>query len=126
MDNRDKQSPETGRQADSDISKQQGSQQPEAAKGSDWKQSDTRDPLTGEQGQAATGQADSGQADTGQADYGSAEGSDTLTGERSDIEGASLSQPETGEADGFIGTEVSSDATSELIEDDKNIPSDGE
>lgn len=127
MENRDNQTPETGHKAEFDAAKkqaeygqQQQGQQPtesQGQRGDDWKNAQP-DPL-------ASGSE--GQSSTGQADYGSAEQSDTMTGERSDIEGSSFEKKsESGEADGFIGTQGSSDTSSELVEDDDGIPSDGE
>jgi hypothetical protein len=69
-------------------------------------------------------------AETSQADYGRERQSDTLTGERgdgetaqsSDIEGASANQS----GGSFLGTEATTDTSSELIEDDSDFARDGQ
>lgn len=114
MPNDDKRNP-TGQ--DTDISKAQSQQQPP--------QQASQQPETGEQrGQFETSQGaelTSDQAATGQAQAGASPDAglqgDTMSQQRTDIEGASL-QPKRGEAEsGFVGAEGEQDTSSELVED---------
>jgi hypothetical protein len=58
-----------------------------------------------------------------QADFNKERQSDTLTEQRSDIEGGSS----TGQADGsFVGSESASDTSSKLVEDDPDFAKDGQ
>ena len=122
MADQDNQNPTTGSQ--SDISKSQSQQQPSQA---------SKDEKFGEQsgqsgqfqdGQQRNEELSGDQAATGQSQSpsGSEQGfeSDTLTQQRSDIEGASLKSPESGEAEsGFVGSEGQQDSSSELVEDEE-------
>jgi hypothetical protein len=119
MAEKNTQNPTTG--SESDISKAQLQQQPP-------NQASQQPAETGQQpGQFETGQQDNAeltadQAATGQAQPGSLPDAglqgDTLTRQRTDIEGASLQSPEKGEAEsGFVGAEGEEDTSSELIED---------
>jgi hypothetical protein len=101
-----------------DISKAQSQQQPP--------QQASQKPETGEQpGQFETGQGaeqTGDQAATGATELGASpdEGlqGDTLSQQRTDVEGASL-QSERGEAEGgFVGAEGEKDTSSELVEDE--------
>ena len=106
------QNPTTG--TETDISKAQSQQQPP-------NQASQQQRETGEQsGQFETGQQ--GQREFAQDQQAGAadEGlqGDTLAEQRTDIEGASLQSPETGEAEsGFVGAEGEQDTSSELVED---------
>ena len=103
MANQDKQNPPTGREED--ISKAQSAQQPPA-------QASQQPPSEAQRDQPAeTGQAEADQPDEGQQ-------GETLTGQRTDIEGASL-RNEKGEAEsGFVGTRGETDTSAALIQDD--------
>ena len=119
MANEQDKNPTTG--AESDISKAQAQQQPPS-------QASQQQGETGErQGQFATGQQTGAeqtgdQAATGQAQAGAGpdEGlqGDTLSQQRTDVEGGTLASKETGEAEsGFVGSEGQEDTSSELVED---------
>lgn len=105
------QPPTTG--SESDISKAQSQQQPP-------NQARQQQGETGErQGQFETGQQGQRELAQDQEDAPD-EGlqGDTLTQQRTDIEGASLQSPEEGEAEsGFVGAEGERDTSSELVED---------
>jgi hypothetical protein len=117
MPDQDKQNPTTG--SESDISKSQSQQQPpnQASQQSE----------TGErQGQFETGQQGQSELTGDQAATGQAQGSspdaglqgDTLTQQRTDIEGGSLQPSETSEEEGgFVGSEGRQDTSSKLVED---------
>ena len=91
---------------ESDISKSQSAQQPQSQAG--------QQPEFGEQRQ----QSELGQAEAGQPDEGLTEG-ETLSHQRTDVEGASLQPNERAEEEsGFIGTEGDTDTSSELVEDE--------
>ena len=134
MNERDKQNPGAG--SESDISKSQSGQQPASGQQSD--RATTGSEQTGDQ--AATGQAQSGQLDqsqsgqtqSGQAQSGQAADQagfgETATQQRSDVEGSSFDKQPTGEAEsGFVGSEGSTDTSSELVEDeDEDFGKDGQ
>lgn len=118
MPDQDNQNPTTG--SESDISKSQSQQQPP-------NQASQQQGETGERkGQFETGQQSDSELSGDQAATGQAQGSspdaglqgDTLTQQRTDIEGGSLQSSETGEAEsGFVGAEGEQDTSSELVED---------
>ena len=128
MENRDDNTPETGRETD--ISKSQAGQQPTAenrqsqsGQGQSFGQSETGQGGQSWQSETSEGSPQDqsggyGEQQSGQAGYGNTDQADTTTQQRSDVEGASAQAPEKGEAEsGFIGTEGSSDTSSELVED---------
>ena len=127
MNERENQNPGTG--SESDISKSQSGQQPASGQQSD--RSTEGSEQSGDQ--AATGQAQSGQfgqdqggeASTGQAGFG-----ETATQQRSDVEGSSMGQqPAGGSQSGFVGSEGSTDTSSELVQDedeDQSFRKDGQ
>jgi len=96
-----------------DISKAQSQQQPP--------QQAKQQPEPGEQRQFETGEAEAGQPDQGLQ-------GDTLSQQRTDVEGASLKSEATGEAEsGFVGAEGQQDTSSELIdEEEKDFVKDGQ
>jgi len=115
MDNRENQNPSTG--SESDISKSQSQQQPSTS------QDRQQQPDAEQSGdQAATGQAQSDQA-ADQAGFG-----ETATQQRSDVEGSSIDEQPTGEAEsGFVGSEGKTDTSSELVEEeDQKFRKDGQ
>lgn len=130
MANEQDKNPTTG--AESDISKAQSQQQPPN------QASQQQQPETGQQsGQFETAQQGGAeqtgdQAATGQAQSGSSPDqslqSDTLTQQRTDIEGGSLGSQASGEGQsGFVGAEGQQDTSSELIEDeDEDFARDGQ
>ncbi len=92
---------------ESDISKAQSAQQPQAETGQQTETDEQRQP------------AELGQAEAGQPDEGLTEG-ETLAEQRTDIEGASQQPKENAEEEsGFIGTEGETDTSSELVEEEK-------
>ena len=117
MENRENQNPSTG--SESDISKSQSQQQQPT--GSQGRQQQPNAEQSGDE--AATGQSQPDQASAGQAGFG-----ETATQQRSDVEGSSLGQQPTGEAEsGFVGSEGQSDTSSELVEDeDQDFSKDGQ
>ena len=117
MENRENQNPSTG--SESDISKSQSQQQQPT--GSQDRQQQPNAEQSGDE--AATGQSQPDQASAGQAGFG-----ETATQQRSDVEGSSLGQQPTGEAEsGFVGSEGQSDTSSELVEDeDQDFSKDGQ
>ena len=129
MANEQDKNPTTG--AESDISKAQSQQQPP-------NQASQQQPETAEQSsqfetaQQGGGEQTGDQAATGQAQSGSSpdQGSqgDTLTRQRSDIEGGSLASEASGEGQsGFVGAEGQQDTSSELVEDeDEDFARDGQ
>ena len=129
MPNQDNQNPNTS--SESDISKSPSQQQPP-------NQASQQQPEKGQQsGQFETGQQDTAeqtgdQAATGQAQSGAGpdEGlqGDTLSQQRSDVEGSSLGSPQRGQGDaGFVGSEGQTDTSAELIEDeDEDFGKDGQ
>ena len=99
---------------ESDISKAQSQQQPQAEAG--------RQPESGEQGRQEFAQDQGGSPDEGLQ-------GDTLAQQRTDIEGANLGTPESGEAEsGFVGSKGEQDSSSELVDDEEDDQrrSDGE
>ena len=133
MANEQDKNPTTG--AQSDISKAQSQQQPpnqaSQQQGETGQQSGQFE--TAQQGgteqtgdQAATGQAQSGQSSSSSADEGLQ--GDTLSQQRTDIEGGSLASQASGEGQsGFVGSEGQQDTSSELIEDeDEEFGRDGQ
>lgn len=100
-----------------DLSKAHSTQQPQGQAGPQ--------PESGEQPQPA----EFGQAETADQPDEAFQG-ETLAQQRTDIEGASLQPKERGEEkNGFIGTEGSTDASSELVEEedeDEDFRPDGE
>lgn len=112
MNEREKQNPGAGTEAD--ISKSQSGQQPQSDRATTGSEQ-TDD-------QAATGQAQSGQA-ADQAGFG-----ETATQQRNDVEGSSFDKQPTGEAEsGFVGSEGRADTSSELVEDeDQDFSKDGQ
>ena len=136
MPDQDNQNPSTGSQ--SDISKAQSQQQPPS-------QSSQGEKTSGQSGQFETasqsdrertgGQAQAGQPQSGQ-DLGTGpdEGlqGDTLTQQRTDVEGAGLSDTsgnETGgeAGSGFVGSQGQKDSSSELVdEEDEDFAKDGQ
>lgn len=132
MENRDKQN-ETGQQ--SDISKSQSAQQPTGqAQASETGQDRASEggqsqESFGQQGDQSNFDQSTGQSDqssqSSQPGYGSSDQGDTLSQQRTDVEGASQAR-ETGEAEsGFVGSEGGSDTSSELIEDE-DLAKDGQ
>ena len=132
MPDQDKQNPTTG--TESDISKAQSQQQPPNQASQDLG-------TAGQSGQFETGsqsgaersgdRAQAGQGQTGQSSgAGPDEGlqSDTLTQQRTDIEGGSLASEESGEAgSGFVGAQGQQDSSSQLIdEEDEDFAPDGQ
>ena len=113
----------------SDISKSQSQQQPLGQSG--------QQPESGQQsGQFETGQEgreefSSDQSATGQSQSGSPDlgtQGDTLTQQRTDVEGGSLGESESDEAEsGFVGSQGQQDTSSELIdEEDEEFGRDGQ
>lgn len=121
------QDPTTG--SESDISKSQSQQQPSQANQQSGERGQQQGQFgTGQQGdeeltgdQAATGQAQSGSPDAGSQ-------GDTLTQQRTDVEGGSLSSQESGEGgSGFVGSRGQQDSSSELVdEEDEDFARDGQ
>lgn len=106
------QNPATG--TESDISKAQSQQKPpNQASQEPGETGERQDQFkTGHQGQQF------GQDLTDEAAERELQG-DTITGQRTDTEGASLQSPETGEAEsGFVGAEGRQDTSGELVEDE--------
>ncbi|HVF37245.1 MAG TPA: hypothetical protein VNA29_04820 [Sphingomicrobium sp.] len=135
MENRENQTPPTGQQ--SDISKSQSQQQPfgqgqqqPAGQAGEKSETGTQDKQSDKAGQfenSQQGQSDkSGQFESsqpGQQDLGTSESlsspdeglqGDTLAQQRTDIEGASLTEKK--DEQGFVGSESESDSSSGLIE----------
>jgi len=99
--------------AESDISKAQSQQQPQAESGQFE---------TGQEGRQEFAQDKGGAPDEGTQ-------GDTLAQQRTDIEGESRQTPETGEAEsGFVGSKGEQDSSSELVdeEEEDQRKSDGE
>ena len=99
--------------SETDISKAQSQQQPQAESGQFE---------TGQEGRQEFAQDKGGAPDEGMQ-------GDTLAQQRSDIEGESRQAPETGEAEsGFVGSKGEQDSSSELVdeEDEDQRKSDGE
>ena len=115
MENRDRQSPET--------SQQNKQQQPTAQS----HQAPTDGKSPSENGQPG-GAFDSQQpSETGQVEYGQSGQNDTLTQQRSDIEGsAGQSSEQASDTSGFIGQQGGIDSSSELVEDDQDFKKDGQ
>ena len=106
------QNPTTG--AESDISKSQSQQQPQGQAG--------QRPETGEEaGQfedAGKGQQEFGQERGGTAPDQGLQG-DTLSQQRTDVEGASADTSESGESEsGFVGSQGQQDTSGELVEEE--------
>lgn len=124
MENRENQSPASGQETD--LTKAQNQQQPSGEQGQQAGQSQfgqsQSDPSTGEQGQS--GLNPSQQAPSGQADYGSAGQSDTVTQQRSDIEGGTATGQASGSQGGsqFVGSQSQTDTSSGLIEEEDAFP----
>lgn len=127
MNERNDQNPTTGQQ--SDISKSQSTQQPSGQRTEE--SGENRRPESGsEGGQTSTGES-AGYADSEQRGYGNAgsgsEQGDTLSKQRSDIEGSSLGSQPTGTGSsgtsssepGFVGSEGNADTSNKLVEDEK-------
>jgi hypothetical protein len=111
MENREPPTPP--KEDDTDITKAQTPQQP-ASFGEPRK---TPPPTDEVQSQLDEDQAES----TGQAGFG-----ETATDQRNDVEGSSLDQPEESQA-GFVGSNSTTDSSSELIEDeDEHFRKDGQ
>jgi hypothetical protein len=114
MANEEKRNPATAEE--SDISKAQSAQQPQAEAGRKAETGEQRGQFeTGQQGeQPETGQEPAaGSPDEGQQ-------GETATDQRTDVEGASLESEERGEAEsGFVGAKGQRDTSSELIEDEE-------
>lgn len=128
MANERDQNPNTG--SESDISKSQSQQQPpnqasqqqretgqQSGQFEDGRQDNAE--LSGDQ--AATGQSQSGSPDAGMQ-------GDTLAQQRSDVEGASLSGSESGQASGgFVGSKGQQDSSGQLVnEEDEEFGKDGQ
>ncbi|MDP9421794.1 MAG: hypothetical protein M3Q19_02995 [Pseudomonadota bacterium] len=114
MANEQDKNPTTG--SETDISKAQSQQQPPQQASQQQGETDPR------QGQVETGQQDNEELTGDQAATGSSPDAglqgDTLTQQRTDVEGASLQSQTTGEAQsGFVGAEGEQDTSSELVED---------
>ena len=123
MANEQGKNPTTG--SETDISKAQSQQQPPQQASQQQGETDQR------QGQGETGQQDNEELTGDQAATGSSPDAglqgDTLTQQRTDVEGASLQSETTGEAQsGFVGAEGEQDTSSELIEDDEGFEKDGQ
>ena len=119
MENRENQSPATPEETD--LSKAQNQQQPLGQQGG---QDKSQFGQQGEQGQSQFGQSQQ-QPPEGQADYGSAGQSDTVTQQRSDIEGGTATG-QTSDIEGssqFVGSQAGNDTSSELIEGDDDFDS---
>jgi len=98
--------------AESDISKAQSQQQPQAESGQFE---------TGQEGRQEFSQDKGGAPDEGTQ-------GDTLAQQRTDIEGESRQTPETGEAEsGFVGSKGEQDSSTELVDEEEDQrKSDGE
>ena len=121
MENRENQNPSTG--SESDISKSQSQQQQPTGSQGNQQQSDNQAGSEQSGDQAATGQSQPDQTSGAQSGFG-----ETATQQRSDVEGSSLGQQPTGEAEsGFVGSEGQADTSSELVEDeDQDFGKDGQ
>lgn len=106
----------------SDISKSQSQQQPQGQSG---EQRETGE-KSGQFETAQEGRQEFGQDQGGSPDEGTQ--GDTLTQQRTDVEGESRPRPESGEAEsGFVGSQGQQDSSSELVdEEDDQRRSDGE
>jgi hypothetical protein len=111
------QNPTTG--SESDISKAQSPQQP---------QGQTQREKGEQAGQFETGQQEQFGQDLGGAAPDEGLQGETLSQQRTDIEGASGADQERGEAEsGFVGAEGQQDTSSELIEEeDEDFEKDGQ
>lgn len=133
MENRDVKNPSAGRSGE--YQAQQQGQQSEAARNQQQSQFGQQQPESGQQQQQPeAGQQQSPETsqdfETGQSDYGGAEQgegqSDAISQQRSDIEGGtstdqSGSASQSSDIEGtssFVGSQGSSDMSSDLIEDD--------
>ena len=110
MANEQDKNPTTG--AESDISKSQSQQQPQGQAGQRSETGEKSGQFEAEQqGRQEFAQDESGSPDEGLQ-------GETLTQQRTDIEGATRGTPESGEAEsGFVGSEGKKDRSSELVED---------
>lgn len=114
MANEQDKNPTTGTEAD--ISKAQSQQQPPQQASQEQPERAER---TGDE--AATGQARPG-AGPDEASQG-----DTLTQQRTDVEGASLGTRETSEAEGgFVGSQAGGDTSEQLVEEEQNFGKGGQ
>jgi len=115
MPNDDKRNPTTEK---TDISKAQSQQQPPQQASQQPETGEQRGQFETRQGAELTGdQAATGQAQAGASPDAGLQG-DTLSQQRTDLEGASL-RSERGEAEsGFVGAEGEKDTSSQLIEDE--------
>ena len=131
MENRENQNPGT----EADLTKAQNQQQPKAQQGQQGEtgQAGQSGQAFGQSQQAQAGQSgqafgqsqqqqqpsgQSQQRPTGQADYGSAGQSESLTEQRSDVEGGSATGQASAQDSSFIGTQQGSERESGLIEDE--------
>lgn len=106
MANQDKENPTTG--AETDISKAQSQQQP-PNQASQEKGGQQNNPQFGEAEPFESGQS-ADQPDAGLE-------RDTLSKQRTDVEGASFSKEKGETESGFVGAEGQRDTSSELVED---------
>ena len=115
------QNPTTG--TESDISKSQSQQQPQGQAG---QRAETGEEA-GQFEDARKGQQEFGQ-DRGEASTDEAQQGETLSQQRTDVEGASAGTPESGETEsGFVGSQGGTDTSSELVEDeDEDFEKDGQ
>ena len=119
MENRENRNP-TGQE--SDISKAQAQQQPAAQA---QQQPAGQAGQQSEMGQQREPQSEFGQDQSAGSDQGLQ--GDTLSQQRTDIEGASQQSPASGEAEsGFVGSEGQADTSSELVEDEEDFGKDGQ
>ena len=119
MPDQDNQNPTTG--SESDISKSQSQQQPPNQASQDRETGEQRGQF--ETGQQAGSERSGDRAATGQSQGGSGPDQglqgDTLTQQRTDIEGGSLGSEASGEAgSGFVGAQGQEDTSSELIDEE--------
>lgn len=131
MENRDNQSPEISQQNQQQPTSQDGGSSTGSTPPTGG-QNETDGSELGQNGQSSNpgqpgGAFDSQQpSETGQADYGQSGQSDTLTQQRSDVEGSGGQTPEMGSESGFIGQQGGTDPSSELVEDEQDFEKDGQ
>ncbi len=133
MENRENQSPETSQQnQQQQPTSQDGGASSTGSTPTTGGQNETDGSELGQNGQSSNASQSGGAFDsqqpseTGQADYGQSGQSDTLTEQRSDVEGSAGQTPETGSESGFIGQQGGIDSSSELVEDNEDFEKDGQ
>jgi hypothetical protein len=110
---------------ENDLSKAQNQQQPTSQSQQQQPTDQSAQHPFGKEGQAGESFGQQ-QQPTGQADYGSAGQSDSVTQQRSDIEGGTATGQASGQATGqgqsaegsFLGSKAKSDTSASLIEDE--------